>query len=500
MISVIVTVYNKKPWLERCLDSIVNQTDKEHQVIVVDDGSSDGSDAICNKYKEHGFEVYHTKNYGVSHARNYGMKKAKGEYITFMDSDDSYEPNAFEIMRNMTKNEEYNIIQFGQYRGRDGYKTPHHMDARGDYELPKCVDYWEFTTNKLYKRKFLERHKIKFREGLQFGEDEMFNVEAILANNGLRQASVILYNHYFDDKKSLCRGGLDLEKLENLEMMLKARLKKLIDDGGENWVNGAEWLLWQLRRHYNSATFKRFGFVQKPKGKYDIVYFVKNAPRNEELRYSLRSVERNWSYNEVWFYGGCPDGIKPDHHIEQKQNAPTKWENVRNMMIECCKNDNITENFWLFNDDFFILKRVPENIKPRYDGTITIKIEQVRAKHHGEDSEWTKNLAKLRKLLLDAGKTEYCYAIHEPMLVNRKKMLETLEKYPKEPMIRALYGNYWGIGGENEPDPKYSEPNDKVDDDIEKLEMISTSDESFRAGFIGRWIRDKFSDKSRFEA
>lgn len=501
MISVIITVYNKGPWLKRCFDSVANQTDQSAQVIVVNDGSTDGGREICEEYRDkYGWDVFHTKNNGVSAARNLGIEGARGDYITFLDADDAYEPKAIETMLAMTNDEKYSIIQFGQYKVRKGAKSPHHISPRGDYDLPKCVDYWEFVTNKLYKRSFIMENNIRFIEGLQFGEDELFNTDAFLANHGLRQAAVLLYDHYFDDKKSLCRGGLNLDKLKVLDELMRERLVEVVKKGGEEWVDGAEFILWQMRRHYQSATFERFGFKQKPRGRYDIVYFVKNAPRNEELRYSLRSVEEYFRYRRLWFYGGCPTGLRPDHHVKVAQNMPSKWENVRKMMIEVCKNDDITENFWLFNDDFFILRPIDEGMEPRFDGTLTSKIQQIRDKHHGEDSEWSKNLGKLKQTLEKHGKPEKCYAIHEPMLINRRKMLEVLEKFPNEPMIRALYGNWWEIGGVQEADHKFAQPDDKnISQQILKCDVISTDDDSFRAGYAGRWLRDKFDKASRFE-
>ena len=85
---------------------------------------------------------------------------------------------------------------------------------------------------------------------------------------------------------------------------------------------------------------------------WDIVYFVKDTKVNEELKHSVRSL-KNFPHNKVWFYGGCPDGLKPDHHIYIKQDQPTKWQNIFEMFKMACKNKDITKNFWLFNDDFF---------------------------------------------------------------------------------------------------------------------------------------------------
>ena len=96
---------------------------------------------------------------------------------------------------------------------------------------------------------------------------------------------------------------------------------------------------------------------------WDIVYFVKDTQVNEELRHSLRSL-KNFPHNKVWFYGGCPDGLKPDYHIEVEQDQPTKWQNIFKMFKLACSNKDITKNFWLFNDDFFVMK--PINYETNY--------------------------------------------------------------------------------------------------------------------------------------
>lgn len=106
--------------------------------------------------------------------------------------------------------------------------------------------------------------------------------------------------------------------------------------------------------------------------KYDIVYFVKSDVFNEELRYSLRSVEANWPYFRVWFCGGCPDGIKPDIMMRLNQQGLNKWEKVRNSIITVCENNEITEDFWLFNDDFFVMKKPKVDFEPLLDGHVVL--------------------------------------------------------------------------------------------------------------------------------
>jgi len=491
-VSLIIPVYNKKKFLVRCLDSLENQTEKDVQIILIDDGSTDGSSEICKEYaKRNNWEYYKTKNKGVSEARNLGLDKAKNKYVTFLDADDALVPEALDIMTRITRHE-FNICQFGQYRchGVTAYKD--HF-RKGYYNLDGLPRRWAMVWNKLYKKSFLNKYKIRFIKDMQFGEDEIFNIRCILANDGLYHAPQTLINHYFDDKESLCRGELNLERLKKLLDELEKLKKK------QKTPRKAQWIDRKIKKHQDSPLYNRFGYHKQPNGKYDIVYFLKQSPKNEELRYSLRSVEANWQYNSVWFYGGCPDGIRPDYHVSPRQIAPTKWERVRNMLYEACKNDNITEDFWLFNDDFFIMKPMSENMPPQYNGDLVKYIEKTEKKHNGPDG-FTTSLRHLVKTLHDAGKGTLNYAVHKPILINRKKMLKVLDLFPDEPMSRGLYGNYWEIGGESKHDMKIRVLKyNKMDIVMNRWEFLSTSDVSFESGNVGRYIRDKFSEKSRFE-
>ena len=98
LLSIIVPVYNVKSYLKKCVESIINQTYKDIQIILVDDGSTDGSQFICNELakKDSRITIVHKENGGTALARNKGLEKAKGEYITFVDSDDWLEPDMYQ--------------------------------------------------------------------------------------------------------------------------------------------------------------------------------------------------------------------------------------------------------------------------------------------------------------------------------------------------------------------------------------------------------------------
>lgn len=493
MISVIVPVYNKAPFLRRCLDSIVNQTDKSAQVIIIDDGSTDGSSKICDEYKKYGFEIHHTKNHGVSEARNLGIKYAKGDYITFMDADDSYEPEAFDVMTRIAVKNVNNIVQFGHYRHLIGRSEPVVRNwGKGTYHYMQVKRNWVGVWSKMYKAEFVK--PIKFIKGMQFGEDEMFNIECLLKNGNLYQAPQNLMHHYFDDTESLCRkDNLPNDKLEGLISALEKKKRTLSDPEQIAWLDKI------IERHYNSQTFKNRNCGRKHigTGKYDIVYFLKDTEINEELRYSLRSVEQNLKYRNVVFYGGCPKGLLPDMYFRRVQTEPSKWERVRGSLRAACLNNELTEDFWLFNDDFFIMKPMSEDMPPQFNGELHDHIRKIE-KNHNRETEWTRRLKHLCSTLECAGRGTLNYAVHKPILINRKRALEVLDKFPDEPMFRGLYGNYWCIGGESKHDMKCRRKDFPVEH-FQDWEFLSTQDDSFASGIVGEYLKNKFNTKSRFE-
>lgn len=119
MISIIVPVYNVQPYIDKCITSILNQTYKDLELILIDDGSTDESGAICDKYagQDERIRVFHVKNGGQSTARNIGMKEAKGDYLAFVDSDDFIESTMYEKMMNVATSYGAHIVE-SNFSGR----------------------------------------------------------------------------------------------------------------------------------------------------------------------------------------------------------------------------------------------------------------------------------------------------------------------------------------------------------------------------------------------
>ncbi len=122
LVSIIIPVYNAEKYIKKCIESIINQTYKNIEIIVVDDGSKDNSLNIIKKYKNDSrVKIISTQNHGVSFARNLGLKKCAGDFVMFVDSDDWIESNAVEVLLNAAVEQNAEIVQSSYYQDEDGH-------------------------------------------------------------------------------------------------------------------------------------------------------------------------------------------------------------------------------------------------------------------------------------------------------------------------------------------------------------------------------------------
>lgn len=230
------------------------------------------------------------------------------------------------------------------------------------------------------------------------------------------------------------------------------------------------------------------------KVKNDIVYVLKQDIDSEELRYSLRSICKNFDFNKVWFYGGCPEWANPDEVVLFDQTGNNKWMKTRSTFRSIFENDQITPDFYLFNDDFYIMWKYYQTI-PFTNGTLDMQAYRIRCKN-GQESLYTKRLQQTAAILRSHGLDTISYECHVPMLVNREKGILTLDTFTPEATFRSSYGNLFSIGGTIREDSKI------VDLDVEPSHtwpILSTVDESFANGKVGEYVRKKFPTPCRFE-
>lgn len=227
----------------------------------------------------------------------------------------------------------------------------------------------------------------------------------------------------------------------------------------------------------------------------DIVYILKNDVGAEELRYSLRSVCENFPHRKVWIYGGKPEGIEPDEYVYFNQRGVMPWEKVISTIKEISRNKAITEDFYLFNDDFYIMKPM-EEIPVYYDRTLFRRIQQVEKSRGGARSLYSQQLRRTRDALQSEGYKTFNYEVHMPMLINRKKADRLIERYPKMSMFRSTYGNIYDIGGEQHKDMKIANPN--LEPPV-GCDFLSTADGELSETAVGRFIMNRFPNTCKYE-
>lgn len=179
-VSVIVPVYNVEQYVEKCLETLVNQTLQEIEIIVVNDGSTDNSKQIVEKVRNQFPEkiVYVEKeNGGLSDARNYGIPHAKGEYIAFLDSDDYVEKDMYQKMYELAQKENSDMVEcdfYWEYPDKQKIDTGELYEGKKEMLEKVRVVAW----NKLIKREILEKAKVQFPKGYRY-EDVPFTYKLI---------------------------------------------------------------------------------------------------------------------------------------------------------------------------------------------------------------------------------------------------------------------------------------------------------------------------------
>ena len=204
-ISIIIPVYNVEKYIERCLESILNQAFNEYEVIIVNDGSTDNSGKICDKYSEinKNINVIHKKNGGVSSARNLGIDVAKGEYIAFIDPDDFIDSNMFKILYENLKelNGDIAICSVNEIRN-DNIELGDNSGEVISYSKDDAIEGYfkgkypfnqNYLCNKLFKRSLFE--KVRLNEDITYQEDSEIMIQLLDLSKLVIYLGRALYNY-----------------------------------------------------------------------------------------------------------------------------------------------------------------------------------------------------------------------------------------------------------------------------------------------------------------
>lgn len=182
MVSIIIPIYNSEATLIRCLDSVINQSISDWELILVDDGSTDRSGEICDQYAANNqkIQVFHKRNGGVSSARNLGLDNANGEWIVFVDSDDFVRELYLAHLLEHSKKHVDLVISYAEiHNGNNVQKElyPAKLVDEINFEsmfIENDMNWHTSPWSKLYKRSIIEKHHLRFCEGMHIGEDAVF--------------------------------------------------------------------------------------------------------------------------------------------------------------------------------------------------------------------------------------------------------------------------------------------------------------------------------------
>lgn len=233
--SIILPCYNVENYLSRAIESVLNQTNPNFELLVVIDGSPDNSKKIAEEFaqKDNRIKVFEKENGGLSDARNYGLERASGEFIYFMDSDDWIEPNLLEDNLKIIENENLDFIIFGYIQDDE---NDHGKLVASHEVLPKIdklvkgdpnisidihhIGLMGYAWNKVYRKSFLDEHNFRFIKGISLVEDILFNAPIY----SISQKIVFnpkAYYHYFNRPvvtlmKTFHENSFELKKRKNL--------------------------------------------------------------------------------------------------------------------------------------------------------------------------------------------------------------------------------------------------------------------------------------------
>ncbi|MDH6456546.1 glycosyltransferase involved in cell wall biosynthesis [Fusobacterium sp. PH5-7] len=257
-VSIIIPVYNVEEYIEQCLESVVNQTLKEIEIIIVNDGTKDNSMKKIEKFlSDERITVINKENGGVSSARNAGIKIAKGEYISFVDPDDFIDEMMLEKLYKDT--EDKDIIISNIIECNNGMQEKKQVEMKKEIrEYNKGSYFWRCygfsVCNKIHKRKYLENNNIKFIEGIIL-EDVPFNFYSLFLSNKVKYVESAYYYYRFRRENSTM-NTLDHKKLLNAFNKINMALENFAEEGVDNIFSKLRIYIWKI---YYISEEKRYG-------------------------------------------------------------------------------------------------------------------------------------------------------------------------------------------------------------------------------------------------
>lgn len=282
-ISIVVPVFNGEKYINKCLDSLINQTLKDIEIIVVDDGSTDKTKDIILGYNDSRIKYHYQENSGQSVARNNGQKLAKGDYVAFLDSDDYVTLDAYELLYSYALKTDSDITICSYYTVYSDHKERYAGDIYQESLKITNKEYLTFTPspwNKLYKRSFLIESGFQFKEGIIY--EDFCSIPLLILNNpriSYLDKSLI---YYIQSENSTTRNTVYKKKYEDIFPAVKHLIYNLKNKGYDEEL---EYLLINHFLYQASLNFYRFSKYELIDRISDFMHeYYKNFKNNKYLK------------------------------------------------------------------------------------------------------------------------------------------------------------------------------------------------------------------------
>ena len=202
-ISIIIPTYNRKTTLKKAVESVLNQTDRNWELIVVDDGSTDDTEKLMSSYTDNRIKYFKRKNHGIGASRNFGIENATGEYLTFVDSDDYLDESFVEKMYKKAKEEKLDMLVCDYYNFYKNKKIEEvHLDTFETTTLRKNPELINIVNlgpcNKIYKKSLFKKAENRFAEVIKY-EDVNFVIKLLKSSESIGKFDECLNYFYVDN-------------------------------------------------------------------------------------------------------------------------------------------------------------------------------------------------------------------------------------------------------------------------------------------------------------
>lgn len=325
-LSIILPIYNVKRYLERCVDSILSQEYKNYEVILVDDGATDGSGELCDiiAEKDPKIQVIHKENGGLSSARNAGFNASTGEYIFWIDSDDWIADGALMTIVDAIQREKPDILKFSYYRNSNkiipfnssveaGAYTNTHKEVMLEKAFEDVTQFGFTAWSHVYRKEFLSKNGLEFVSERKVGsEDFLYNFQAYISADKIYVIPDCLY--YYD----LRMGSLSQHYRSNIYQLftqLYIELEKWISCNGLEKQYGHRAAKFYVGRMYGCISTEYHDFQDHPMavGRQNVKKIMKTPQFRQALRCVLLTEKNKKKFIEaVLCYCGCESLI---YHI-----------------------------------------------------------------------------------------------------------------------------------------------------------------------------------------